>query len=615
MILAKPVKQRCIASHFDKYLQLSIGILNDLFYHRNSLFLNNFGRSAMDDIDSTTESLMERDTAAPGNGLAAVLAGALLSACGGGGSSTPAPSPSPSPVPVPPPPPPDAITPVQASRFLAQASMGATREQIARVPAVGYAGWLDEQFAMAPSATRWDWLVSKGLDALTNKNGEAGADPVIWRHMLSLPDTLRQRVTLALSEIMVASVSGFNGGWKAFSAAAYLDLLEGQAFGNYRTLLQQVSTSAPMGEYLTFRGNVKANAGTGAMPDENYAREVMQLFTIGLVQLNLDGTPKLTGGAQQETYALDDIAGLARVFTGWNYDLAGGDTNTPAFKKRPLTVIAARHETGSKTFLGTTIPAGISGEDSLRMALDTIFAHPNVAPFVGRQLILRLVCSNPSPAYVTRVANVFNNDGAGVKGNLKAVIKAILLDDEARSAARMADPAFGKQREPILRLASWARAFKADSASNTWTVGNTSDPATRLGQSPLRSSSVFNFFRPGYVPPNSAIGNAGLVAPEFQITNESSVVGYVNFMQNTVSRGAGDVKADYSSLMPLADNPQALLDELNLVLAAGQLSPATVALMRGALATMASGTDAARLNRIHAALVLVLAAPEFIIQK
>jgi uncharacterized protein (DUF1800 family) len=493
--------------------------------------------------------------------------------------------------------------------------MGATREQIARVQTLGYAGWLDEQFAMAPSGSRWDWLVSKGLDALANKNGEAGADPVIWRKLLSSPDTLRQRVTFALSEIMVASVSGFSGGWRAFSAAAYLDLLEGQAFGNYRTLLQQVSTSAPMGEYLTFRGNVKFNAATGALPDENYAREVMQLFTIGLLQLNLDGTPRLSGGAQQETYGLDDITGLARVFTGWNYDLAGADTNTPAFKRRPMTMTASRHETGSKTFLGTTIPAGTSGEESLRLALDAIFAHPNVAPFIGRQLILRLVCSNPSPAYVTRVATVFNNDGSGVKGNLKAVVKAILLDDEARSETKMADPAFGKQREPILRLAAWARAFKADSPNNTWNIGNTSDPANRLGQSPLRSSSVFNFFRPGYVPPNSAIGGAGLVAPEFQITNESSVVGYLNYMQSVVSRGAGDVKADYSGLLPLADNAQALLDELNLVLAAGQLSSATVVLMKGGIDTLASGADAARLNRIYAALVLVLAAPEFIIQK
>ncbi len=569
----------------------------------------------MTDIGSTTEAGVERESGAADGAMAALLGGALLSACGGGSAPAPSPSPAPAPNPVPPAPAPGTPGAVEASRFLAQASMGATREQIARVQAVGYAGWLDEQFAMAPSGTRWDWLVSKGLDTIANKNGEAGADPVIWRKLLSSPDTLRQRVTLALSEIVVASVSGFNGGWKAFSAAAFLDLLESHAFGNYRTLLQQVSTSAPMGEYLTFRGNLKFNPATGAMPDENYAREVMQLFSIGLLQLNLDGSPKLAGGLAQETYALDDIAGLARVFTGWNYDLAGADTNTPDFKRRPLAMIASRHESGGKTFLGTTIPPGTSGEDSLRLALDAIYAHPNVAPFIGRQLILRLVCSNPSPAYVTRVATVFNNDGAGVKGNLKAVVKAILLDQEARGAAPLADPAFGKQREPILRLAAWARAFKADSASNSWTVGNTSDPATRLGQSPLRSPSVFNFFRPGYVPPNSAIGSAGLVAPEFQITNESSVVGYVNFMQATVAKGVGDVKADYASLLPLADNAQALLDELNLVLAAGQLSGATLALMKGGLDTLAAGTDAARLNRIHAALVLVLAAPEFIIQK
>jgi len=565
----------------------------------------------MEDIGLTKET----QAASPaGDGvLAVLLAGGLLTACGGGGStSTPSPAPAPLPVPVPPA---TAPTATEASRFLAQASMGATREQIARVQAIGYGGWLDEQFAMAASATRWDWLVSKGFDALANKNGEAGADPAIWRKMLSSPDTLRQRITLALSEILVTAVAGFNGGWKTFSAAAYLDLLETHAFGNYRTLLQQVSTSAPMGEYLTFRGNVKFNATTGALPDENYARELMQLFTIGLAQLNLDGTPKLTAGAQQETYSLDDITGLARVFTGWNYDLAGFDTNTPDFKRRPMTITASRHESAGKTFLGTTIPAGTSGEDSLRLALDAIFAHANVAPFIGRQLILRLVCSNPSPAYVARVAGVFNNDGAGVKGNLKAVIKAILLDDEARDKARLLQPGFGKQREPVLRLAAWARAFKADSVNNSWTVGNTSDPATRLGQSPLRAGSVFNFFRPGYVPPNSAIASAGMVAPEFQLTNESSVVGYLNYMQTVVSKGAGDVKADYASLMPLADTPQALLDEMNLLLAAGQLSSATLALMQTAIGSMAAGTDSARLNRIYAALVLVLAAPEFIIQK
>ncbi len=276
---------------------------------------------------------------------------------------------------------------------------------------------------------------------------------------------------------------------------------------------------------------------------------------------------------------------------------------------------ANQHESGAKTFLGTTIPAGTSGAASMTMALDTIFAHPNVAPFISRQLIQRLVCSNPSAAYIGRVAAVFNNDGAGVKGNLKAVLKAVLLDDEARRASDLTDPAFGKQREPLLRFAAWARAFNVTSPSNAWAIGNTSDAASRLGQSPARSPTVFNFYRPGYVPPNSAVGSAGLVAPEFQITNESSVVGYLNYMQTVVSKGSGDVKADYSALMPMADTSQTLLDELNLLLAASQLATSTVALIKGALDAMPSGSDPARLNRIYAALVMVLACPEFIVQK
>ena len=558
--------------------------------------------------DLSPPSVAAPETLLPDATSAAALAltSASLAACGGGGS-TPGDGGG-----VPP------ATPsaAEASRFLAQASMGATREQIARVQSLGYSGWLDEQFALPQSTSRWDWLVSKGYAVDTFKNGEAGFDASAWRKLLSSPDSLRQRVTQALSEIMVAAIDGLvGGGWKAFSAAAYLDLLEANAFGNFRTLLQQVSTSAPMGEFLTFRGNTKADASKGSSPDENYAREVMQLFTIGLVQLNLDGSPKLVGGKPQDTYGQDDISGLARVFTGWDFDLAGGSTATPDFQRRAMVQIASRHELGTKTFLGTTIAASTDGVRSLQLALDAIFAHPNVAPFISRQLIQRLVTSNPSPAYVGRVAARFNDDGSGVKGNLKAVLKTLLLDDEARSAASAASPSFGKLREPMLRMIAWARAYNANSASDAWALGVTSDPASRLGQSPLRSPSVFNFFRPGYVPPNSAIGTASLVAPEFQITNESSVVGYVNYMQRAVSTGFGDVLADYTSLLPLADDAQALLDELNLVLAAGQLSAATVASMKGALAGMASGTDAARKNRIYAALVLVLAAPEFIVQK
>ncbi len=508
------------------------------------------------------------------------------------------------------------ISDLEASRFLAQASMGANRAQIARVRTLGYAGWIDEQFALPASGSRWDWLVAKGFSADTFKNGQAGFDSCAWRKLLSSPDTLRQRITLALSEITVVAIDGLiGGGWKAFSAAAYLDLLEANCFGNYRTLLQQVSTSPSMGTYLTFRGNTKFNPVTGALPDENYAREVMQLFSIGLLQLNLDGTPKTASGMALETYGLNDITGLARIFTGWDFDFDAAKATTPDFLHRPMRQIPSRHESGASSFLGATVPAGLSGEDSLKMALDIIFAHPNVAPFISRQLIQRLVTSNPSPAYVARVASAFVNDGKGVKGNLKAVIKAILLDTEARSSTNIGRTDFGKLREPMMRFIAWARAYDVSSASDSWLVGNTSDPAKRLGQSPLRSPTVFNFFRPGYVPPNSAIAAAALVAPEFQLTNESSVIGYVNYMQTAVSKGVADLKSDYSSLLPLADNATALLNEINLVLAAGQIGESSFTMIRNALNGMPSGTAISRNNRIFAALTLVLAAPEFIVLK
>lgn len=538
--------------------------------------------------------------------LAAAVAAAGSVACGGGsGGGTP---PPPEPVP---------ITDQRAARFLAQASMGATREHIASVRALGYEGWLDAQFALPSEGTRWDWLLAAGYGADEYRNSRDGFDAAMWRQLVLSSDTLRQRVTLALSEILVVSIDGLaGGGWRQFAAASYFDMLEAHAFGNYRDLLQAVSTHPAMGVYLTFRGNVKADTSTGSLPDENYARELLQLFTIGLIQLNPDGSPALRGGEPEETYGQADVSGLARVFTGWDVDKRTSNAEHPQeYQRPPMAQVASRHELGEKTFLGTTIPAGTDGAASLTLALDAIHAHANVAPFISRQLIQRLVTSNPSGPYVARVAAVFNNNGAGVKGDLKAVLKAVLLDDEARSDSGLSDPAFGKLREPVLRFLAWARAFKVDSPSNTWPIPNTSDPGTRLGQSPGRSPSVFNFFRPGYVPPNSPIGASALVAPEFQITNESSVVGYVNYMQRALSVGVGDVRADYGAVLPLATDAQALLDELNLVLAAGQLSAATLSSLKTALESIDASTETGRANRLYAALTLVLACPEFITQK
>ena len=546
--------------------------------------------------------------------LAAATLAAALAACGGGGGSAPAPEPPPPP----PPPPPAAPTEAEASRFLAQASMGANRTEIASVVSLGYAGWLDAQFALPVSDSRWDWLVAQGYTASTHKNDEAGFDATIWRKMLSAPDTLRQRITFALSEIFVIGIDGLvGGGWKQFNAAAWVDMLEAAAFGSHRAWLQQMSVSGAMGDFLTFRGSAKEDPVSGALPDENYARELMQLFTIGLVMLNADGTQQLTNGAATPTYQLADITGLARVFTGWDFDLQGQNvgtgTATPDFVKRPMIQVASRYESGAKTFLGKTIPVGTDANTCLGMALDTIFAHPNVAPFLSRQLIQRLVTSNPDPAYVARVAAVFEDDGSGARGNLKAVVRALLLDDEARKPADTAT--YGKLREPILRFTGWARATSATSPSGLWAVGDTSDAAKGLAQSPLRSPSVFNFFRPGYVPPDTALDSDALEAPEFQIANESSVVGCVNFLQRAVAGSIADLTPDYTALLALADDANALFAELNLVLAADQIGAATLSTLATAVGTMASGTDTTRRARVNAALVLVLAAPEYIVQK
>jgi uncharacterized protein (DUF1800 family) len=507
------------------------------------------------------------------------------------------------------------ISDADASRFLAQASMGANRDQIAQVQRLGYAGWLEAQFALPQSVSRWDWLVSNGFADATNRNTENGFDAASWSKLLSSADTLRQRVALALSEILVVGIDGLSGGWHAFSAAHYQDILENNAFGNYRKLLEDVTLSPAMGEWLTYRGNLKANSSSGALPDENYAREIMQLFTIGLLHLNNDGTPVLSGGAPQYTYHQADVMGLARVWTGWDWDFATGTSATPDFQGRAMKQVPAHCETGSKSFLGTTIPSATDGKTSMTMALDTLFNHPNVAPFVCKQLIQRLVTSNPGPGYVSRVAHVFNNDGRAVRGNLRAVVKAILLDHEARNPVGINGPSFGKLREPMLRFCNWARAFGASSASGLWAIGSTSDPGSRLGQSPLRSTTVFNFFRPGYVPPNTAFGAAGLAAPEFQITNASSVIGYVNFMQRVVSKGIADVTGNYSNLSSLAGNAQALLNEINIVLAAGQIDAIHLIAMVTAINSMPGNSVAALSNRVYAALLMVLASPEYIAQK
>lgn len=533
----------------------------------------------------------------------------------------------------------------ESSRFLTQATFGPTDTDVTRISQIGYRAWIDEQFAKPRvyHGTYWD-TENAAIKAASSGNRTAFGDQVtnsFWKQALIGDDQLRQRVAFALSQIFVISmVDGSIDYWdkRTRGVAGYLDMLDDNSFGNYRTLLESVALHPMMGRYLSHLGNEKEDPDTGRLPDENFAREVMQLFSIGLVQLNLDGTPKLSAGQQIPTYGPEDVAGLAKVFTGWGW--YGPDTSVDRWygwveaadrNFRPMQAYPDFHSTSEKTFLGTTIPAQAVADPkaSLKVALDTLYNHPNVGPFIGKQLIQRLVTSNPSPAYVERVASAFNNNGAGMRGDMKAVIRAILLDPEARKPE--ASQSYGKLREPILRVSAFLRAFKARSKTGKYLVGRTDDPSYSLSQSPLYSPSVFNFYRPGFIPPNTASATAGLVVPEMQIANEVSVAGYANYIMYALSNGVpfwgsdkGDIKPDLTELLPLATTPDALADRLNAKLFSGAMSDTLKASivngvgtidMPAPTATNKAQVDAAKLNRASFALWLALASPEFITQK
>ncbi len=562
-----------------------------------------------------------------GLGVLAAL-GAALSACGGGGGGGSSGGSSSGGGGV--------ITPVlnytdtEAARFLLQAQFTAKSDEILAVRTQGYSAWLSAQFSAASTQTATAWLDSRSLNVPTPA-GEyfdpTMGDWMSWRMMMTGADQVRKRFSLALSEMMVASLSPIDGFYPPYVIGAYWDLLNANVFGNFRTLLEKVTLNAAMGFFLNTKGNLKEDPATGREPDENYAREVMQLFTIGLYQLNNDGSDKTDlSGNKIETYVQADITNLAHVFTGYDWDYSNVTQQTVAwlpypvpttqFATNPMSFDASKHSNLAVTFLGTTIPANTPGATALKTALDTLFNHPNVGPFFARQMIQRLVTSNPSPAYINRVANAFNNNGSGTRGDLKAVWTAILTDTEARTLPTGVNA--GKLREPVVRWAQWARTFPVSSTTGKWEVYDTSASDWGLGQSPLRSPSVFNFFRPGYVPPQTAIADAGQVAPEFQLHNETTTAGYINFMATTIEQGYNDVKPDYSDLYAIVTDSQAMVDWLDLHLTASQLSTATKTAVKAALdsvAVTASSSDTVKYNRIHAAVMLVMCCPEYLIQK
>ena len=543
-----------------------------------------------------------------------------------------------------------------AARFLHHAAFGASDSDIAAVRQKGYAGWLDDQLSMPMGQSKWDWLASQGYTQVNDRQyffSDYYYQFAIWRDLMSAPDMVRQRWVLALSELFVVSVPSVTGvqPWTGLGGAHFWDTMAGHGFGNFRDLLQAVTLHPVMGAFLNTRGNQKEDPATGRVPDENYAREVMQLFTIGLHQLNLDGTPRLGANGQPiDSYGQSDVTQLARVFTGYDLDLRGvGNFNDPSpphysvwypeYVQRPMQFFPERHSTLEARFLGVHIPAGTPGPEALRIALDTLFNHPNTGPFFARQMIQRLVASNPAPDYVARVAAKFNDNGAGVRGDLKAVLRAILLDKAARGPSGLYSRTFGKLREPILRITNWARAFKVRSLANTWkfSVGSW-DTEADLQQYPLAAPSVFNFFRPGYVPPSTEMATQGATAPEFQLVSESSVSAYINYLQNIIYQGAWignpgeagfprdnlgvtyvpDIVPDYSAEFALVGNTLLLVQRLNILLTGGQLSPATQDFIVNALRIDRIRADSPdEFKRIHVAraVLFVMASAEYLIQK
>ena len=587
-----------------------------------------------------------------------------------------------------------------AAGFLNRATFGATDASVQALAAASLHAWFMSQknaapapggapgFWSAPANFHLDWVMRRQADFDAQYKAAlaaAGTDPAarkkvnhrrvdrsqfqesFWARAVTGDDQLRHRMALALSEIFVVSFQGSTITPRI--AASWYDMLSARAFGSFFDVLKAVTLHPAMGLYLNIVGNQQADDNPARHPDENYAREIMQLMSIGLVQLNPDGSAKTdASNATIATYTHNDIAGLANVFTGWSWYAAKPSAAT--FTKQPgdgadasaadvqnLIAYPAYHSKLAKTFLGATIaaysgpsPTTVAGMTALRdyqaqsldTALKVIASHPNVGPFIGRRLIQRFVTSNPSSQYVARVAAVFAGDpkAPATRGDLFATLQAVLTDPEALNRdASLASPTAGKLREPTIRMAHWLRACEATSkpAANS-AVGNflqfadLVDPA-QLAQAPLEAPTVFNFWDPDYTAPGSTIAAAKLVAPEFQAVDVLTVAGYANLMSQVVEQKGwpgGDITVTYAkeiaALTPTATGPDlntALIDRINLLFFGGAMSPTLQGRLTRVLNSTASSARtptpaqlaAVRLDKVRSALILTLTAPEYIVQR
>ncbi len=526
----------------------------------------------------------------------------------------------------------------QAARFLSQATFGPTTESIAELRNIGYDynGWIDREFAKSPTFAAPLAVAAKTsgqITSITNAFNRRARNQV----MISGNDQLRQRVAYALSQIFVISDNVSTISAAEEGSSSYYDMLVANSFGTFRQLLMDVTLHPMMGRFLSHYKNRKSNTTAGTRPDENYAREVQQLFTIGLYKLNADGTYQTDGtGRPLDSYTNDQITEFARVFTGLT-DASTNNTGTgtdrtdfPSASQNytsPMRMWDGQHDTGAKNLHNysgvrkATLPAGQTGMQDLNDAIDNLVEHPNTAPFISRLLIQRLVTSNPSDAYVARVASRFVNNGNGQRGDMKAVIKAILLDQEARNLAFVADPQSGKLQEPFLRVTHLLRALRYNVSGTLlpYDLG-TAVTETIIGQYPLSSPSVFNFYLPDYEPPGP-IAAAGLVGPEFQILNSVFGILTPNVVYNLVVNGsaAGSFTVDLSPQFALGGNPTALVDNVDLLLTRGMLSASTKAkvldVVNGVTTAMVPSGSTIEQTRARLAVYLIAISPDFAVLK